>query len=940
MVGIIKPGCAMKRFYPFCLMLCLLLWLSCGESSDDITGNSRLSGLQANRAEVLADGISQISLIATVLDSSGYRLPGAVVHFTTTAGTITARAYSDDYGQATAILTSSASVTDITAQVTAALVAAETGRSASGILSELQVMNPNVSAPLKLAKTANGATNRATLEIRLIGITLTTQLEAAEISADGMSQTQMRIWLKETSSNRGLAGANCRVRAATLPIFLDILTGANGHAIVPIKSVPQAATDTLFVEYGNLMRAWDLITLLPPRISINPRRTELLADGMSKMTFHASLVSFKNNPIQSAAIFFSTSAGVITGSSITSPNGEALAELRAGTTVGKNIPIIAQFHGWADTAWVDFVDTAPSAIVLLSEKEIIRDGATPSAILATVVNPLQKPVKNALVRFSSSRGTIDSTATTDESGRAVVHYYPDAGETDAEATIRAQVHDKIAEKKIGLLGISLTLAATPGNLPADGLSSATITASLKMTTAQMALARQTISLTASLGSIASAAFTNDQGIAQAGLIASTTAGVCQVRAGWGKIQKTAQVVFTDNKPALLQLYAEPNFIWVRETGHTEQTRVSARIYGSNGQPMQRETAVRFSIRNGPKGGEALLPNEGNPAEASVQKSVAGVAAVTLRSGIRSGTVEIEAVLVDNPEVSARTTQITIRSGPAYIWIDPADPNHVESHMTVALNYFNLEGWNHVRDFEVSIYVGDKYNNPVEQGTAIYLTSTAGIVTTDTRTDAEGRGTALWSTANPRPTIAPGDPTTLAPHRIPNPNSPGTFLPVTVPDFEGSLVRNSSGTLGENDGIGYVLATTQGRDQNGNDAVVYGLNRGVFSGSVLEFRATAARDTLRPGESTIISIRVFDVNGNPVAKGSSLTASVNAGQLSATDLMASAERYGFGTTFFTTSLLNTLDAKIDESKMVDVVFRLDSPNGSGTINTQVYLIGKP
>lgn len=915
------------------------IWLSCAEGDDEITGNTKLSGMQSDASELLADGVSQVTLVATVLDSAGYPLQGALVKFTCSAGTITPRSYSDMYGQAVATLTSLASVTDVTALVSAELVVTESARMTAGQLYALDIKDRPSPARVRLTKSTASAVTRVDLDIRFLGVTLSAQLEPAEISADGISQSRMRIWLKETTSNKGIATSLCRVRAAQLPIFLDVSTGTNGYATVPIASTTQAITDTLYVEYGNLLQSKSILKLQPPRLTLTPVRAELLADGTSKLNYSAVLISFKNNPIQGADIVFNCDDGIITGSARTNASGEAIAEFRAGNSVHKNVKIIAQFHAWTDTSWVDLVDTAPSVLEIEAENEVLRDGFTPHEVRVHVVNQLQKPVPGTKIRFTTTRGLIDSTATTDEMGYATVYFIPDAGKSDAEAIIGIKAQGISNQTSIKLLGITLGLSAAPISIPADGLATASVSLALQLTTTLLPLGEQTILLSATSGSIPGRIVTDAQGRAQTLLTAGTTPGIANVRATWGGLQETIDITLLNTRPVSVQLTAEPNFIWVRETGQTDLARITARVYGSSGQLLLQETGIRFMIRNGPHGGEALFPNDGDPMISSVQKTAAGVATVNCKSGIRSGTVEIQAVLADYPDVVARATQLVIRSGPPYIWIDPADPNHVESHMTVALDYFNLEGWNHVRDFKVSIYVGDKYNNPVESGTNIYLTSTAGIVTTDTRTDAEGRGSALWTTANPRPTIAPGDPTTLAPHRIPNPNSPGNMLPVTVPDFEGSLVRNSAGTLGENDGVGLVMASTYGRDQNGNDAIVYGLNMAVFSGMVIEFSAVSNKNSLNPGEYAQILVRIYDLNGNPVAKGSTLTASVNAGQLSATDLMAAAERYGYGSTIFVTTLLNTLDAKVDESRMAEVVFKLDSPNGTGSISIPVFLIGK-
>ena len=225
---------------------------------------------------------------------------------------------------------------------------------------------------------------------------------------------------------------------------------------------------------------------------------------------------------------------------------------------------------------------------------------------------------------------------------------------------------------------------------------------------------------------------------------------------------------------------------------------------------------------------------------------------------------------------------------------------------------------------MGVYVGDKYNNPVDQGTTVYLTSTAGIITTDITTDERGQGTATLISANPRPYIEPNDGMSLAPHRIPNPNQPDMMLPISVMDFEGMEVEgiNRPGDFGENDGVAVIMGSTHGRDQNGNDAIVYHSNMAVFSGPVLpdgrfDVTVEGAIDTLRIGETAPITIRLYDLHGNPPGAGSTLKASTSAGKVSNENLMASKENYGYGVTAYTTTLLNNLDPVVDEETMAEV-----------------------
>ena len=103
---------------------------------------------------------------------------------------------------------------------------------------------------------------------------------------------------------------------------------------------------------------------------------------------------------------------------------------------------------------------------------------------------------------------------------------------------------------------------------------------------------------------------------------------------------------------------------------------------------------------------------------------------------------------------------------------------------------------------------------------------------------------------------------------------------------------------------------------------------VYSVGLYVFSAESNATELSPGEIATITIRVYDYNGNPVAAGSKLTVSTNAGELSDTDLMSSADKYGWGTTTFVTQLLNNLKPEEDEATTALVKIELDSPNGTG------------
>ncbi len=1119
-----------KKLALFSMSLFLLAWLShCEKKGEDILGT--VAKIEATPPSILADGISTTTIIATVSDTSGSSTSGWTVKFTTTQGTITENATANANGQAYATLKSCASEIDLPVTVTATIV--DTSKklhkspAAPKLLAlEIDGFSYRAKPQVKLGKSESEGENTASLSLRFLGVSVHAQLDANVLPADGISKTNLKITIKETTSKKAVSGAKVSIAAAYGTIANSINTGSLGTASTELVAYDRAAIDTIYVEYGDLIRktltiAYEapglnltpsfallladgkskktfqavlisknntpipnaqiafsvsngviapsvvqtnsegiaevqltsaaildsnvliiarynnladtsrakyiqpLLSLTPnsaelaadgisqmsflaslilpdntpvveaeisfsasdgiitpakaktdaegkaevslksgttsnpnvivtasfqnlvatanvvfakPKLTLTPSEAKLPADGISKQVFTASLVSSNNNPIADAEIQFSASKGTIYAvTNTTNAEGKAYAELRSSTELDAGVKVIARYHDLADTAQVEFVaSTGNKGLALSGGNLLFRDGFSTTQLTATVVDENNNAVKDATVFFSALYGQIAASVMTDVYGKATATYTPDVGETDVTDVVTATIGNTSSTHQIKLAGMVMQLTALPDSIPADGNSVSEVSVHLKLSS-QTAVPGVEVHFSADKGSIATKAITDDQGLASLSLRSAIEPGIATVTARYGGFTKTATVQFYQNAPQSINLAAEPNFIWVKETGNLEQTNITATVLGVQGQPIGHEVAVKFFLRNGPGGGEGFVVEGGDPGrESQPIKTVGGQAVIGFRAGTRSGTAEIKAELADYPGVAARTTNIVIRSGPPYIWIDPTNANNVVTHMTATLDYFNLDGWGNVREYNVGVYVGDKYNNPVERGTTIYLTSTAGIITTDVKTDDQGRGVATLTSANPLPYIEPRDETALAPHRIVNPNDPSLMLPIVVPDFELGEVIRSDGNAGENDGVAIIYATTHGRNQNGEDAMVYSTNMAIFSGPILRYDVTVVgdKDTLRLGETATIQIRIYDLNGNPPAAGSTLKASTSAGKMSVENLMPDKNNYGFGSTFFTTTLLNNLDPTKDEPTMAEVSVEFNG--NSVRLSRSVYL----
>jgi len=925
-----------RRVFVLIFGLYLIYSLSCGKKGEDIVGT--VEEIKSSTPQILADGLSTAVIAATVYNTEGEAAPGLKVQFTTSHGSITEYVVSDDNGLALATLTSEASEVDVMATVTATVVdTTEKLKKGNPGAFHINLEIPGQNSPGRLAKAVTDGENSAQINVLFVGVNLTATLDAQTLPADGRSKTNLNVTLKETSSRKAISGAEINLRASYGDIPASMVTDSKGTASISITAPTRATTDTIYVEYGNLIQKIVLINYTALKLQLSPSTAQLAADGQSTLTMTATLLSDKNNPIGGAEISFSTTDGIITGSSITNNFGVATATLISASQPNPNVNVIAAFYDIADTAQVAFTENVGGGLTLAGDSEIYRDGISTVQITAVVLDGTNKPMANAVVNFSANYGQITQTAITDENGQAVAEYTPDTGEEDVTDIVTASIGSISVTHEIKLLGVKMELSATPDSIPADGTSKSLITAHIKLASTNIAVSQAPVTFSTDLGVIPNLTVTGPEGLAQISLTSATQPGVANVTAEYGGLRKTVQVTFFDNFPNSIVLSAEPNFIWVKETGKIEQTIITATVLGVMGEPVNNDVKVRFTLQNGPGGGEFIEPTaDGSTTESRVIRTVDGKAQVKLRAGTRSGTVEIKAELVDYPNISARTTNITIRSGPPYIWIDPNDKNNVVPHMTIAFDHLNLAGWSVVKEFNVTVYVGDKYNNPVEEGTTVYLTSTGGIVSTDISTDALGQGSAVLTSANPHPYVEPKDETALAPHRIPNPNDYNLMIPITVPDFEGGEVLNSAGNTGENDGVVYLLATTHGRDQFGNDAIVYTTGAVVFSGPIMVFTVTTDKTELHIGQAARIDIRVYDINGNPPAEGSTLTAATSSGKLSNTNLMGDGGHYGYGSTHYVTYLMNDLDPENSDPKTAEVTVKLNSPNGIASGTVYVYL----
>ncbi|MDQ7040697.1 MAG: Ig-like domain-containing protein [Rhodothermus sp.] len=204
-----------------------------------------------------------------------------------------------------------------------------------------------------------------------------------------------------------------------------------------------------------------------------------------------------------------------------------------------------------------------------------------------------------------------------------------------------------------------------------------------------------------------------------------------------RLTRTATEEPVSGKAAnILLLSQSDQAIGVRESGSKETAELVFQVADSMGRPVVLEHAVRVRFRFGvqPGGGEYLFPTE-----ALTDNS--GRVRVHVASGTKAGVVQVVAeATVDGRTIRSQPVSLAIHGGlpdPAFFTLAPAQ--------------YNFPGWvAYGLENEISVIVGDQYGNPVKPGTAVYFTTTHGVITGSVMTDANGQGSVTLYAANPLP----------------------------------------------------------------------------------------------------------------------------------------------------------------------------------------------
>ena len=797
----------------------------------------------------------------------------------------------------------------------------------SGVTNNLGGMTATFTAGTQTGNasiTATCLTASGSESIQLIAVPLDTiwiTITPPTVLADGLSSAAIRAVVYDEN---GYSVPSTTVRFE-LDRYLgtlsptEITTDSTGAANISYLGIASAQDENLNLHAWTtgaapIAEGWQNLTLRGITVSGSANPSTIIADGVStsQITIHVrettSYIALSNQTVT-----FGTSQGSIPNQGITNNSGLVTVTLTSSNYPGV-AHVAARFgNTLTDTVLVTLIESSPTYLSLTANPTIIlADNSSTSTLTAVVTDQSNNPVPNGTrIHFDvppnsgsleSSRPTVNGVATNTLTSSST----PDTVLIRAWAEDNTSVRDSATViYTVGPPQIVL-LAAQFDTLLANGIATDTISATVTDAVGH-ALSNVEVHFTTNRGNITNSQRTNSMGVARVPFSSSTT-GIATITATAGTATGQITIFLVPGNPNSILLSYNPNSVGVRGSGRNETLVITADVRDASNNPVVDGTFVTFSIYASPGGGDFLSSYSPIP-------TINGNASVSYNSGTISGSVRIRAICQG---IQAISTELQIYSGPPYI--ENINNGCLSSHLAIGASPINFYGWYTVNySTTLTAVVGDRYNNPVPAGTAVYFTTSGGVINTGTGfTDSMGVASVTMLSGAPYPTLLRW----LTTLRNPNTNAPINCNPTPT-----------------NDGVAMVLASSEGVDSSGASAIAWGTCNVIFSGPIDSMYIVSAtvggNPTLRElyiGESAVITFRLFDHNRHPVVPGSIINCSANAGMVYPGSIITNDP----GQIQYVVSFFNNLSTQ-DDPVATPVLISVNCQNGSAYVFTDTFML---
>jgi hypothetical protein len=349
--------------------------------------------------------------------------------------------------------------------------------------------------------------------------------------------------------------------------------------------------------------------------------------------------------------------------------------------------------------------------------------------------------------------------------------------------------------------------------------------------------------------------------------------------------------------------ATPQNVGLKGTGLGETSTVVFKVVDSTG-GARPNAAVTFSL-NTTVGGMSISPTTATSGADGTVQTV--VSAGTVHTSVRV------TATIASPALSTQSSVLTVTTGlPASRAFSLAvgAPTYGTGPSTLACP--NVEAYNQdLVTVPITTQLADRYNNPAPDGTAVSFTTDGGHIvgscTTPLTNPGDGTCKVTWTSANPRPQLADDTPPLLAAGRakilataigeesFTDVNASGFWQTGDAFDNLGEPYRDDNEN-GQYDSGEYFLDYNQDGKWNAGAGSFIGITcSGTTAGSTCSTTTLAigvssliimstggaqisaqTSGQVTHGSTSSIAFNVQDLNGNPMAAGTTVTVTADSG----------------------------------------------------------------
>ncbi len=366
-------------------------------------------------------------------------------------------------------------------------------------------------------------------------------------------------------------------------------------------------------------------------IELKAEPTSIWADGQSSSTITATIKDSAGKPARyGTEVTFTTTLGSFRNGSTTytvyalgrdaagEPTGVVSVSLIAGTTSG-TATVTARSNNVSQSVYVVIGAGEPGSITLTTgSSSIPADGISSTSVTALVKDSTGKAVpKGTIVSFYTTLGTFAGTTgaaqidltTEDDSGTGTVYLI--AGRTAGTANVSVKSYGMTQKTTVQFTNSgpgTITLSASAQTLPADGVSSLSITATIKDSAGAAAVKGTSVTFKTTLGSFSNNEKTytvttpDDTGVIIISLIAGTTPGTATVTAESSSVTQSVSISFTHagntgvpvaEEFSLAAAYVNVSGLWMASL----EDKITATVGDIYGNAVKDDTIIYFKTYN-------------------------------------------------------------------------------------------------------------------------------------------------------------------------------------------------------------------------------------------------------------------------------------------------------------------------------------------------------